>query len=106
MSDNLGKENRSSGFSHGLLLGALVGGAAVFFLGTEKGKKLLKVITEEGLERISQFENSVEEEMEEELADDIDMVVEEPTVHPKPAEHHHPKHSSPVRRFFKKSTKK
>lgn len=39
----------SSKFSDGFLLGALVGGAAVFLLATPKGNKILKVLTDEGL---------------------------------------------------------
>lgn len=39
----------NSKFSDGFLLGALVGGAAVFLLGTKKGNKILKVLTEEGI---------------------------------------------------------
>lgn len=41
--------NREGGrFSDGLILGILLGGAIVFLLGTEKGKKVLKLLTEEG----------------------------------------------------------
>ncbi len=56
--------NNDSGgnFFNGLLLGALIGGGVVFLLGTKKGKKLLKTITEEGLEGMSQFEDFVEDE--------------------------------------------
>jgi len=41
--------NSNSNFFSGFLLGLLVGGAIVFLLGTEKGKKLLKTISENGL---------------------------------------------------------
>lgn len=37
-----------SRFSDGFLLGILVGGAIVFLLGTEKGKKVLRLLTSEG----------------------------------------------------------
>lgn len=41
--------NREGGrFSDGLILGILIGGAIVFLLGTEKGKKVLKLLTDEG----------------------------------------------------------
>jgi len=41
--------NREGGrFSDGLLLGILIGGAIVFLLGTEKGKRVLKLLTSEG----------------------------------------------------------
>jgi hypothetical protein len=35
------------------LLGVIVGGLIVFLLGTEKGKKILKIISEKGLDNIS-----------------------------------------------------
>jgi hypothetical protein len=41
--------NKEGGrFSDGLLLGILLGGAIVFLLGTEKGKKVLRLLTAEG----------------------------------------------------------
>ncbi len=41
--------NREGGrFSDGLVLGLLLGGAIVFLLGTDKGKKVLKLLTAEG----------------------------------------------------------
>ncbi len=46
--------NRSgSNFFGGFLLGFLIGGLAVFLLGTKKGKKILKTISEEGLDNLS-----------------------------------------------------
>lgn len=49
------ENNNKSGnnFFSGFLLGALVGAAIVFLLGTAKGKRLLKVITQEGTENIT-----------------------------------------------------
>ncbi|OGH17573.1 MAG: hypothetical protein A3C22_01750 [Candidatus Levybacteria bacterium RIFCSPHIGHO2_02_FULL_37_10] len=46
------KENNNNFFS-GFVLGALVGAAVVFLIGTKKGKRLLKAISEEGAENIS-----------------------------------------------------
>lgn len=54
--------NSSGGFSHGFLLGIILGGGIVFLMGTKKGKKLLKTITEEGLEGIADLEDFVEDE--------------------------------------------
>jgi hypothetical protein len=48
-------------FSDGFLMGALVGGAAVFLLGTKKGNKVLQAITEEGIEGLSDFIEAMEE---------------------------------------------
>jgi gas vesicle protein len=46
--------NKSSGnFFSGFIIGALVGAAIVFFLGTKKGKKLLRIISEEGMDNLN-----------------------------------------------------
>jgi len=37
-----------NGFASGFVTGAAIGAGAVFFLGTKTGKRLLKIITEEG----------------------------------------------------------
>jgi hypothetical protein len=37
-------------FSTGFLLGLLIGGGAVFLLGTRTGKNLLKIVSEQGLD--------------------------------------------------------
>lgn len=42
--------NRGGSFFAGFLWGIIIGAALVFFIGTKKGKRLLKVISEEGLE--------------------------------------------------------
>lgn len=47
---------------NGFLWGAILGGGVVFLLGTKRGQKLLKRVTEEGLEGISQIEEEDEEE--------------------------------------------
>mgnify|MGYP001558477152 FL=1 len=44
---------QNNNFFSGFLLGLLVGAAVVFLLGTKKGKKLLKVISEDGVDNIS-----------------------------------------------------
>lgn len=55
--------NNSSGgsFVNGFLWGAIIGAGVVFLLGTKKGKRLLKTITEEGLEGVSGLSELVEE---------------------------------------------
>ena len=55
------KMNNGGKFSDGFLLGLIVGGVAVFLLGTEKGKKLLKVMTQEGGDALSNFLEELEE---------------------------------------------
>lgn len=54
--------NSNSGgkFINGFLLGALIGAGVVFLLGTKKGKKLLKAISEEGLDNISNILNDAD----------------------------------------------
>ena len=44
---------QGNNFFGGFLLGLLVGGTIVFLLGTKKGKKLLKAISEDGIDNIS-----------------------------------------------------
>jgi len=51
MDNNNGKSG--SNFFSGFLLGFLIGGLVVFLLGTKKGKKILKTISEEGLDNLS-----------------------------------------------------
>jgi len=54
----------SGRFSDGFLLGALVGGTAVFLLGTKKGNKILKAISHEGLDGLTEIIENLEEERE------------------------------------------
>lgn len=44
------KMNNDSKFSTGLVLGLIIGGGAVFLLGTRTGKNLLKILSEQGLD--------------------------------------------------------
>lgn len=112
------KEYSGNGFTYGLVFGALLGGATVFFLGTEKGKKLLKVITEEGMDSFSNIKEMMEEDYEEELGgpeivppisyDGSEDSAEQKSAnngHPHHSHGHHNKKPHP-HRFFKKPTKK
>ncbi len=47
--------NHSNRFFDGFLWGAIIGGGLVFLLSTKKGKKLLNIITEEGVEGLSEI---------------------------------------------------
>lgn len=65
-------ENNNNGgnkFLNGFLLGALIGAGTVFLLSSKKGKKLLKILSEGGLDKISDFleeqENTIEDDFEE-----------------------------------------
>lgn len=93
--------NSGGGFSHGFILGALIGGGIVFLFGTKKGKKLLKTITEEGLEGIAELEDFVEDEAEE-YEEESSHNSSEPVVKASPVE----KVVSSTRRLFKGIPKK
>ncbi len=70
--DSNNNNNSGNNFFSGFLLGALVGAAVVFLLGTKKGKRLLKAISEEGIDNIS---NLLEEASK---TENLDQVVEKP----------------------------
>ncbi len=61
----------NSKFSDGFLWGLLIGGGVVFLLGTKKGNEILRLITEEGAEKI----NQAIEEIKSEIDDANDEVV-------------------------------
>jgi hypothetical protein len=83
------------------LIGALVGAAIVFFLGTEKGKKVLKIISEKGLDDVSSvlgkaeksadLEEVFEEDMQEEPAQEKKIIAKEEPSEDKPK----------IKRFFR-----
>ncbi len=54
-------ESGHGNFSTGFLLGLLIGAAIVFFLGTEKGRKIVKTLTESGLDKFSDLESVFED---------------------------------------------
>ena len=101
--DNNNNNNSGNNFFSGFLLGALVGAFVVFLLGTKKGKRLLKAISEEGagnisnlLEEADRFADldGIEDEKKEASADEMPKRREiniEKTVVQKPV----------VRRFFR-----
>lgn len=75
----MNNDNQNEGkFLSGFLLGLLVGGFVVFLLGTKKGKKLLKAISEDGVDNIFNIldeANRPEDFQDEEL----DEIVEKPS---------------------------
>ncbi|OGH04577.1 MAG: hypothetical protein A2W22_04915 [Candidatus Levybacteria bacterium RBG_16_35_11] len=65
----------------GFWLGVIVGAAIVFLFATKKGKKILKLISEEGAERLSRMvENQELEEEEDSLINDEEQIPEEPII--------------------------
>lgn len=100
-------DNRSSGnnFFSGFLLGALVGAAIVFLLGTKKGKKILKAISEEGSENITNLLNKIDKSVdlqEEVFEEDDDVILSENTS----AEENVVKEKPKVKRFFRGISKR
>lgn len=47
--------NANSSYFNGLVIGVLIGAAAVFLLATKKGKKFVKSVTAEGAEKIEEL---------------------------------------------------
>lgn len=92
--------NSGNNFLSGFLLGALIGAAVVFLLGTKKGKRLLKAISEEGIDNISNIldgANKTEDldevsgDKKEDILPKREFAVKENPIERKPK----------VRRFFK-----
>ena len=77
----------NSRFSDGFLVGALIGGAVVFLLGTKKGNKVLKVISEEGIEGLTRFVDETSEHIDDYIEEKEEDVQESKEVHK--AEHNH-----------------
>ena len=69
--------NNSNKFFDGFLLGLIIGGAAVFLFGTKSGKNLLKIISEQGLEGISDLMEQYSEDYDEEDLDTEGPIAEE-----------------------------
>ena len=101
--------NHGGRFSDGFLLGAIFGGVAVFLLGTKKGKKILKTITEEGFEGLGEIAKDLEKEakketkvqlnkLENKIEDFGESIVTDPP--------NGNGHKSPAKRFFRKSSSK
>jgi len=101
--------NNHGRFTDGLLLGMLLGGAIVFLLGTKKGKKVLKAITEEGFEGLGEIAKEWENEAKKETKSQLKKVEEkigdfEESIEVESTNgdgHSNP----PTKRFFRKSPK-
>lgn len=57
---DVGNHNTSNGWSSGFLFGLLVGVALALLFTTKKGRRILKVLTDEGMHKLSQWEDLVE----------------------------------------------
>lgn len=97
-------EQKRNSFLDGFVLGAVVAGAAVFLLGTKKGREVLNIVKEEGEARFGKF-GSILHEYQEAMGDDeeFEEAIEEGIKTVKKEE----KAKSPARRkLFKGLSKK
>lgn len=61
-----------SKFSNGVLLGIIIGGAAVFLFATPTGRKIMKILSEEGVQGISDLiETELDERLDEYEQDEV-----------------------------------
>ncbi|MDE2588780.1 MAG: hypothetical protein KGL95_03855 [Patescibacteria group bacterium] len=83
---------------NGFFLGVIVGAALVFLLGTKKGKKLLKLLTESGIEGVSDLQEMIAE------TEDADDYEQEYTSGGEEIEHimHVDQESKPIHRPLKR----
>jgi gas vesicle protein len=98
-------ENNNGGnkFLNGFLLGALIGAGAVFLLSSKKGKQLLKTLSEEGLDNISELL-----QQEDQIVDDEENELEQEKKEPNREEGHTQEiNKKPlVKRFFRGISRK
>jgi hypothetical protein len=97
-----------SKFSNGFLLGLLIGGGAVFLLGTKTGRNLVKIVSERGIDGIVElleeynFEDLGTMKDEEEIpAEEIEVQSNEETNHQSSEK----KEAAPKKHFFKRLRK-
>ena len=64
-------------FFDGLLIGLILGGAAVFLLGTKSGKNLLKILSEQGIDGLKDLMEQYNEDFDEEDLDAQGPIAEE-----------------------------
>lgn len=97
-------ENNNSGnkFFSGFLWGAIIGGGLVFLLSTKKGKKLLQLISDKGLEGLSGL-ISDNEILDDEYDEDEDL---EKASSPKAPADKRTNGETKIKRFFKGISKK
>lgn len=103
------RNNNSSG--GGFLFGMLIGGALVFLVGTNKGRRILKSLTEEGFEGLSDIIEKAEGELIEEepsprkKAKVVEEEVVSAPVNNGVKNNGHSASTAPKRRFFRRSPK-
>ena len=92
-------------FSDGFLVGAVFGAAAFFLLGTKKGNKILKVISEEGATELSSLINEFEKRSSGAAPEPSSQPSKNSETHEEVSKNgvSNGEKSSKPRRFFKKS---
>ncbi len=109
------QQKKGGGLSTGFLLGVVVGVIVTLLLTTKRGKRILKMITEEGISKISNWEDMFSDMVEEyqskpaepklppvELAQDVEE--EDELAVMQSEKEKHPvlkKEPKPIKRFFK-----
>ena len=78
------EKNRGPKIFSGFFLGALVGGTAVFLFGTKRGRRILKSLTREGMEDVSDLKALLTEKIDDEVVPAIKKL--EPKVEKKTQE--------------------
>ena len=90
--------NNDNRFFNGFLLGLFVGGAAVFLLGTRTGRNLVKIVSEQGLEGLTDLLEEYDlVELEEEQEDNNNGHLKTT-----PSAQEPPQEEKPKKRFFKR----
>lgn len=100
-------ENNNSGnkFFSGFLWGAIIGGGLVFLLSTKKGKKLLQLISDKGLEGLSSL-ISDNEILNDEYDEDEDLAESDKKVNEEANKNTNHNGETKIKRFFKGISKK
>ena len=90
--------NNDNRFFNGFLLGLFAGGAAVFLLGTRTGRNLVKIVSEQGLEGLTDLLEEYDlVELEEEQEDNNNGHLKTT-----PSAQEPPQEEKPKKRFFKR----
>jgi uncharacterized protein YcfJ len=99
---NSNNGNSSSGF----VLGLLLGGVIVFLVGTDRGRKVLKAVTEEGFDGLSDLIENAGEKIEEEMeASESNLDSEEIIKEEAPKSNGHKASVNAKKRFFRRPAK-
>lgn len=104
-------QNNNGRFLDGFMIGALIGGTAIFLLGTKKGNKVLKVLSEGGIEGLTEMLTDFEEGVEEGIKTTKHDIVEKEEKNIRKIEERimgeqsnsNENHSSGNKRFFRRS---